>query len=295
MGDQDRPTFLPPEDPDEPEAPCEPDEADEAEELRKPRERPPPEPVPVARARPARRGRLIALVTAGVLVLGAALAWANGLTGHNHRAEPRGFARLTDVCPMVPASSVEPLGPSSVGRPNLPPGGSTLRAEVYAGCRWTGGQGIWTGRGPREQRRLSVSVRVSLPRDGTSGHAATRLLYAAALTGARDMAAKHIRLDSGITEYWPVRALPRVGDAAYGQYEINRSGTSVVGLGRAVARLRNALITVEYSGVDYPADRHGFADRSKATPLNSEKAQRGAADVATTLTYGLAACTTCKN
>jgi hypothetical protein len=244
---------------------------------------------------PARRARVIALVTGGVLVIGAGLVWANGFAGGAGPAEQPGFARLTDVCTMVPAASVQPLELEATGRPYAPPGGGTLRAEAYAACGWTTGRSIWSGTGPHHQRRLHAGVRVLLTREDMTGHTAARLQYAAALAGALDMAAKRIRLDAGTTEYWSVVPLRGVGDAAYGQYELNRSGVSSVGLGRAVVRLRNAVITVEYSGSDFPADRRGFADRSKAIPLAGENAQQGAAAVAVELTRALATCVTCMN
>jgi hypothetical protein len=238
---------------------------------------------------------VLALVTGGILVLGGALVWANRLPGGAGPAEPPGFTRLTDICSMVPAASVQPLVPRSAGRPYAPPGGGTLRAEAYAACSWTTGRSIWTGSAPHRQRRLHVNVRVLLTRDKMTGQAATRLQYAAALAGAQDMAAKRIRLDSGTTEYWPVVPLRGIGDTAYGHYEINRSGVSNVGLGRTIVRLRNAFITVEYSGSDYPSTRSGFADRSRATPVAGADAQQGAARVAAELTRALAACFTCMN
>jgi hypothetical protein len=296
MGDRDRPIFLPPEEP-PPERPENDTAAPPAGEPFAETARgghvgaaPPRRPGSPALAR---RGRVIALVTSCLLVLGAVLAWANGFVSGDGPEEPQGFARLTDVCTMVSAGSIQPLELLSTGRPYAPPGGGTLRAEAYAACSWTTGRPIWSGTGPHRQRRLHANVRVLLPRADMTGHAAARTQYAAALAGARDMAAKRVRLDAGTTEYWPVVPLRGVGDAAYGQYEINRSGVTSVGLGRAVVRLRNAVITVEYSGTDYPADQRGFADRSKATPLAGENAQLGATGVAAELTQELAACLVC--
>jgi hypothetical protein len=298
MGDRDRPMFLPPEEPPA-EAPTTAAAAPAGDAFAPPvregrvRAAPPQRTGPPGR--PAAPARVVALVTGGMLVTGAALVWANGFAGDAGPAEPPGFARLTDVCTMVPAASVQPLELESIGRPYAPPGGGTLRAEAYAACGWTTGRSIWRDTGPHHQRRLHASVRVLLPRADMTGHTAARLQYAAVLAGAREMAAKRVRLDAGTTEYWPVVPLRGVGDAAYRQYEVNRSGVSTVGLGRAVVRLRNAVITVEYSGSDYPADRRGFADRSKAGPLAGENAQQGAAAVAVELTRALAACVTCVN
>jgi hypothetical protein len=165
-------------------------------------------------------------------------------------------------------------------------------AEVFAACNWTAGTGA-AGRGARGQRRLHVEVRVSLPRANLSGLEAARRQYAAALAAAEDMAAKRLTVDTGTVEHWAVLPLRDLGDGGFAQYEQTQGDTARAGLGRVVARLRNAVVTVEYSGANYPVGQNGFPDRSRASPLDGSTAQQGAAGVAIQLTKALAACVVC--
>jgi hypothetical protein len=229
-----------------------------------------PRRVQAARARRARRRLHVWGVLAGgaaviavlVYVLlpggsGASLAGANGFVSTYLPGE---YRTVPDMCTAVPAATLAQYLPGKPTRAAL----SALSGNAGNQCDWT------LDRRP-VYRLLQLNAQAYAPSGLASGNgsatSAAEDAYAQALQVYRNPPRRSHLPAAQIT---PLRGL---GTAAFSAFQVIRAGGDTTDRVTVVARYRNVLVTVEFSGLDH-------ARRGRYGPVSPGELAAGAAAAA---------------
>ncbi len=216
---------------------------------------------------------------AAAAVLGTAV-WATSGSGDD--ARPTRFTSMPEACSLVPGEILERIVPRS--EPPVPSTAQNSTTARYAACEWSEPPGI-ARPGTTAAHRLDISVRLHL-----DGDAAAKSEYDAAWRGARAMAGTATGAPGDLHGEAP--SVVRIGEQAFTQHltlngTLGRSGTV-----KTTARLRNAVITVRYTGATAEPGTADPKTREKP-PLDEATARNGAEQVARAVTEALTRCGTC--
>ncbi|WUH98135.1 hypothetical protein OHR68_32225 [Spirillospora sp. NBC_00431] len=231
----------------------------------------------------ARRPWVLGAAALAVAVAIGGTAWA--LNGSDEEPEPARFTSMpAEPCSLVPGGTLEQYVPNS--DPPVPGEAKNSATERYIACEWSEPPEGSAGAKALTAHRLNVAIRLHL-----DGQAGAKSEYDAAWAGAKAMAGTAKGAAGALHAEAPVAT--RIGEHAFTHYSTLKGPLGQSGTAAATVHLRNAVITVRYTGTTSPLDKGASPKASTPKPLDEAPARSGAENVARGITNTLAACTKC--
>lgn len=269
-----RPVERPPAQP--PAHPTEPPEVPEPPE-------PPTKNAPSRWPNMARSPWILATVALATAVAVGVTAWT--LNGSDGKPNPARFTSMpAEPCSLVPGGTLEQYVPNS--DPPVPGVAKNSATERYIACEWTEPSVAAAGTKTLTTHRLNIAVRLHL--DGVSP---AKSEYDAAWGGAGAMAGTAKGAAGDLHAEAPT--VTRIGDQAFTHYSTLKGPLGQSGAVAATVRLRNAVISVRYTGTTSPLDKTGSPKPNASKPLDEATARTAAETVTRSVTDTLKACTKC--